>query len=97
MSCCVKIILGGRWIISISIIQKYLYAILFPFVYHFATLTFKQSIVISFKGCASFIGRQGGAQLVAVEAEKCTGSGLGTIMHLIFHALGRLWSLVNNR
>ncbi|XP_032777606.2 hatching enzyme 1.2 [Daphnia magna] len=39
-------------------------------------------------GCASFIGRQGGAQLISLQAEKCTADGAGKVMHLILHSLG---------
>nr|CAH0110898.1 unnamed protein product [Daphnia galeata] len=40
------------------------------------------------QGCASFIGRQGGAQLISLQAEKCTADGAGKVMHLILHSLG---------
>lgn len=37
-------------------------------------------------GCSSYIGRQGGPQLIGLQAGACTFSG--PIMHEIFHALG---------
>ncbi|XP_046446694.1 hatching enzyme 1.2-like [Daphnia pulex] len=40
------------------------------------------------EGCASFIGRQGGAQLISLQAERCTADGAGKVMHLILHSLG---------
>ena len=40
----------------------------------------------STQGCTSFVGRQGGAQVVGLEAGACTFKGL--VMHEVFHSLG---------
>ena len=43
------------------------------------------------QGCGSFIGKQGGAQVISLQAGTCTYKGV--IMHLAFHALGNIFSV----
>ena len=48
----------------------------------------------SHHGCSSYIGRQGGPQLIALQAGACTFSG--AVMHEIFHALGTKQYIFHN-